>query len=94
MPLSISRRRGERTQLTFPDGSKCTVECTGVGHVVASTDAALRSVRTPSGDLIVLPVDDDWPVCVISTAEDRHGSYVFDAPHDVKIHRDDIKVIK
>lgn len=94
MTLSLSRRRGERTQLTFPDGSKCTVECTGVGHVPVSTDAALRSVRTQSGDLIVLPTDDDWPVCVISTADDRSGSYVFDAPLEVKIHRDDIKVIK
>ena len=93
MPLILNRRPGQRTTITFPDGAVAEVECTGLSHVAASLAPTLEAVDS-NDDLVILPIGDGWPVCIISLAGHVEGSssraFSFDAPTEVKIHRDDI----
>lgn len=94
MPLILNRKPGQRTTITFPDGSVAVVECTGGSHAVARHDAPLTFGHT-AGGIYLRPAGEDWPVCIIEIAGRVEGSssaaFSFDAPSEVKIHRDDIR---
>ena len=94
MPLILNRKPGQRTTITFPDGAVAVVECTGLGHVAASLAPTLKEVHSANW-LMISPACEDWPVCFIEQAGHVEGSssraFIFDAPPEVKIHRDDIR---
>ena len=93
MPLILNRRPGQRTTITFPDGAVAVVECTGLGHVAAGLAPTLEAVNSADG-LLIRQSGDGWPVCIIAWVGCFEGSssraFSFDAPLDVRIHRDDI----
>lgn len=94
MPLILGRKPGQRTSLTFPDGSVAVVECTGFRNKVVKHDAALEFGPT-AGGIYICPAGEDWPVCIIELAGRVEGSaqaaFSFDAPASVAIHRDNIR---
>lgn len=94
MPLILNRRPGQRTTITFPDGAVAVVECTGKGHFADMLAPTLEAVFSADG-LLIRPIGEDWPACLITQAGHVEGSssraFSFDAPPEVKIHRDDIR---
>lgn len=94
MALILNRKPGQRTNITFQDGSVAVAECTGNGHKVVKHDATLEFGPTADG-VYIRPVGEDWPVCIIEWAGRVDGcawdAYRFDAPIEVRIHRDNIK---
>ena len=94
MPLILNRKPGQRTTITFPDGSVAVVECTGGSHAVVRHDAPLTFGHT-AGGIYLRPACEDWPVCIIEMAGHVEGSeqaaFSFDAPDSVVIHRDNIR---
>lgn len=93
MPLILNRKPSQRTTITFPDGAVAVVECTGKGHFADSLPHTLEAVQSAEG-LFIRPVSEDWPACLVTQAGRVEGSassaFSFDAPQEVKIHRDDI----
>ena len=94
MPLILNRKPGQRTTVTFPGGAVAVVECTGSGHFADILAPTLEAVQSAEG-LLIRPVGDDWPACLIAQAGRVEGAswgaFSFDAPAEVKIHRDDIR---
>ena len=94
MPLILNRKPGQRTHITFPCSSIATVECTGNSHFADILPQILEAVQSAEG-LLIRPVGEDWPACLITQAGRVEGSssgaFSFDAPAEVKIHRDDIR---
>ncbi len=94
MPLKLTRKQGAETILTFPGDMKAVVRTDGVQQVVVSIDDGLTAEQTTCNALSVFPKLDCCPVCIIDfDGCNKCGQPVFsfDAPPDVKIHRDDIK---
>ena len=97
MPLKLTRKQGAETILTFPGDLKAVVRTDGVQQVVVSIDDGLVAEMTTCNALAVFPKLDGWPVCIIDfDGCNKWGQpvFAFDAPQEVKIHRDDIRVIK
>lgn len=97
MPLKLTRKHGAQTTITFPGGAQAVVQADGIDQEIVSIDDNLRATQTSAGELVISPAYDDWPVCLIEF--DRFNDwglpvFAFDAPPEVKIHRDDIKELK
>lgn len=97
MPLKLTRKQGAETTLTFPGDLKAVVRTNGVQQVVVSIDDGLVAKVTTSDEIVIFNRDDQWEVCIIDfDGCNKWGQpvFAFDAPPEVKIHRDDIRVIK
>ncbi len=94
MPLKLTRKQGAETILTFPGDLKAVVRTDSFHQEVVSIDDGLVAEMTTCNLLSVFPKLDCWPVCIIDLdGYNKWGQpvFAFDAPPEVKIHRDDIK---